>query len=411
MDRPDPASNSTGRSPADRAGPPQDASGARHAGAFRRQLGVAGASAAPTQRAADARPQNQPFAEAAAPATGARGGPAPGGPDADVGRHLPDNTAIASRTRSRRRHQHLIAEEHSRQVRQRHGTSAQSTELPQPGFAMALRHSASATDAGQAGTAGSGLRQPDGALVGIRLGPGGAEGTQAAVAPSVPSTATVQTAHGAVTGLAVTFAGGRIRTMETLQGRVEFSHHGGLTVDSTDPRTLRRLNVSLPLAAEAFRAARPDILTRIAQRLDAALSPADRLERQDRQEQQALISWMADQMAGSQNADGIAWATQNAYPINATQDIPAPDGPYRELTIRTGGPADQPQGTLGTGAISVFRVTPQVNAAIADALTASDFQVDPRDRYRTFYSTIGMLMPSFLPFLDPPPPAPPSSPG
>jgi hypothetical protein len=116
------------------------------------------------------------------------------------------------------------------------------------------------------------------------------------------------------------------------------------------------VDVNLPQATEAFRAARPKILPGSLAGLDPGLSTAVRAETQDRHERKALTFWMASQVASSHNLDGVAWATQNSYPINSTQDIPAPNGPYQELTVQTGDTAHAPQGTLGTSAISVFRV-------------------------------------------------------
>lgn len=122
--------------------------------------------------------------------------------------------------------------------------------------------------------------------------------------------------------------------------------------------------------------------------------------------------WISSQLAASPNLNGIPWATHNAYRMNSTQDIPAANGPYREMTVRNGDPTNPPRGTLGTGAASFFHFAQNVVLAISNALVASALHVDPRDRYRAFCHDVAIRMPSFLPFLDPPlpPPAPPSSP-
>jgi hypothetical protein len=189
--------------------------------------------------------------------------------NADVERSQAEEAPIASRTRSRRRHLDQANDDQSRDVRQRHGQTSQKAETPRPDIAEAQHRLALAPDVGQAGqregllgiaAAVHNARRIDGAPLGIQVGAGAAVGLQAVVAPSVPQNVSAQTDHGAVSRMAGTFAGSKIRTMETPHERVEFFHHGGLTSDNADPTSRLRVDVNLPLATEAFRAAHPDIL-------------------------------------------------------------------------------------------------------------------------------------------------------
>ncbi len=452
MDRPDPASQSTGRIPADRAGLPQDAARGRRADGFQRHLEQANAAGTRGDRppgadtVAETRPQVQPFAEAAAAlAPPAEGQTGPGPEDlnanvanADDAPAQDEGATTVNDARGQRRLLDQANQAHPGSVRSMQGSPAPAAEPPRPAAAAAsfaerqapLRAAAAPDNAALALEAGRSRRGQNlsGAAAArnnqdridairhrftadSRYNSDAAAGPQPAAGPPPPPVAGMPPAV-PVVRMAVTFSGGRIRTLETLMGQVEFSHSRGLTVANNDPQTHLRANVHMPQAIQAFRAARPDVLPAIVAGLDPSLAPAARVATQNRLEGDAAMTWISSQLAASPNLNGIPWATHNAYRINSTQDIPAANGPYREVTVRTGDPTNPPRGTLGTGAASFFHLTQNVVLAISNALVASAPHADPRDRYRAFYHDVAIRMPSFLPFLDPPlpPPAPPSSP-